>query len=122
MYTKYGILQLTDHDTLQFILDNETDREFASHIELFKYAGGDGRPHMIEWPLKEIRNVLPRRYVLRKTAIEVFLANGKSLLFNFQAVRDRDLMWGWMQKRTKLPIFSQLFLKKPNLGAYVKAT
>ena len=35
MFTRYGSVKITQKNELQFVIDNETEREFASHIELF---------------------------------------------------------------------------------------
>lgn len=44
---------------------------------------GDDRRLLKEWSLDQIKEIQLRRYIQRKTAVEIFLLDGQSLLFNF---------------------------------------
>lgn len=47
------------------------------------YKLSDNRPFFKEWPLENIKEIQRRRYILRKTGIEIFFLDGTSILFNF---------------------------------------
>lgn len=43
----------------------------------------DNRRITKEWNLDQIREIQLRRYILRKTALEIFLLDGSSIFLNF---------------------------------------
>ena len=61
----------------------ESLEQKESHLAFLCYRLGENRPFLKEWPLENIREIQRRRYVLRKTALEIFFIDGTSILFNF---------------------------------------
>ena len=55
------------------------------------YKLAENRPFFKEWPLENIREIQRRRYILRKTALEVFFIDGSSMLFNFPDSDNEDV-------------------------------
>jgi hypothetical protein len=53
-----------------------------------------------EWGLDQLREIQYRRYILRKTAVEVFLLDTSSLLINFPG--DASIREDFCQKLIKL--------------------
>lgn len=52
---------------------------------MFPFKLGDDRRIFKEWPLEYIKEIQKRRYITRKSALEIFLIDGTTLLFNFPA-------------------------------------
>lgn len=42
------------------------------------------------WPIKAVKEIQKRRFLLYKTALEVYFVNGESLLLKFDNISDRD--------------------------------
>lgn len=49
----------------------------------------------LRWPLKSIRMVMPRLYLLRESALEFFLNNFRNYFFNFTPVDEETLAISW---------------------------
>jgi len=47
------------------------------------------------WPLRSLRMVLPRLYLLRESALEIFLNNFKNFFFNFTPLDDETVGLTW---------------------------
>lgn len=61
----------------------ESLEQKESHLAFLCYRLSENRPFLKEWPLENIKEIQRRRYILRKTALEIFLIDGTSILFNF---------------------------------------
>ena len=123
MSTRAGMLQILQQkqrNLLRFVLDEDTGSKFQSHIELFNYQPSSQRSFCKEWDLATVYNILPRRYILRQTALEFFFENYGSVLFNFTNVKDREVFLAAVRKLRRLTIFNMLSITKPNLHRYVK--
>jgi hypothetical protein len=83
--TRYGCLQINKSHKLTFT--SKSAQPFLAHVSIFQY-----NPAQIcvkEWSLLALSQVLPRTYILRSTALELFFADGRSFLFNFASSEDR---------------------------------
>ncbi|KAL4509991.1 hypothetical protein ABPG72_010184 [Tetrahymena utriculariae] len=75
-----GQLSMTD-DNLVF--QYESIEQKQSHIAMTSHKIPDDRRLIKEWPLKQIKEVFTRRYILKRTAIEIFFLDGSCVLLNF---------------------------------------
>jgi len=54
-------------------------------------SDSSSKPKILKvWPLRDIREVQLRRYILKKTALEIFLLPGSTILFNFPEIYDAE--------------------------------
>lgn len=65
----------------RFIFDGIIQKPNKVALVSFKLA--EDKRIFKEWPLDHITEIQKRRYVTQKTALEIFLIEGNSLLFNF---------------------------------------
>jgi Beige/BEACH domain/PH domain associated with Beige/BEACH len=93
-YKRSGSVTLTSHSIIFFDdLDITSPKDLENpqdNIFFFKYQK---KPTSLLYkiiPLPDIRELQKRRFLGRKTAIEIFLMNGKSLMLNFLNSEDRD--------------------------------
>ncbi len=54
-----------------------------SHISFLSYKLNENRPFFNEWPLDSICEIQRRRFILLRTALEIFFLDGYSILLNF---------------------------------------
>ena len=106
MFVRYGLLQLVDLKTekrLRFVLDENADQKFQSHIAMFKYCPPANKS-----------------YVLRHTAFECFFTDGRTALFNFNSQTDREKIVKKLAriKRTAIPLLN--VFKHPNMGRLLR--
>jgi WD40 repeat protein len=86
---RYGLLEVVN-SMLRFVSDPCSEQKFVAHVSISKYAPAEDKPCVKEWPIQALVQVLPRTYVLRKTALEFFFADGRSYLFNCASADDRS--------------------------------
>jgi hypothetical protein len=83
--TRYGYLQLTKPHQLTFT--SKSAQQFLAHVHIFQY--NPDQTCVKEWSLLSLSQVLPRTYILRSTALELFFADSHSFLFDFSSTEDR---------------------------------
>jgi hypothetical protein len=86
---RYGLLEVVN-SMLRFVSDSCSEQKFVAHVSICKYTPAEDKPCVKEWPIQALVQVLPRTYVLRKTALEFFFADGRSYLFNCASAEDRS--------------------------------
>jgi len=69
--------------TEKLIFQYESYEQKESHISMVPHRIPDNRRITKEWNLDQIREIQLRRYILRKTALEIFLLDGSSIFLNF---------------------------------------
>ncbi len=65
------------------------------------------RPNSKRWPLALLVAVCPRRYLLRRCALELFFADGRSLFFSFDSTAKADRAFRLIADQ-KHPLFSEI--------------
>jgi len=93
---RQGYLQLTGH-TLKFVLEGLDQQE--SHIAFMKHSLPSHREISKEWSVGWIREIQRRRYIYRKTALEIFLIDGSTLFFNFPDGGIEDILFMFAKMR-----------------------
>lgn len=73
---------------LSFYFDSLEQKE--SHLAFLCYKLSENRPFFKEWPLENLREIQRRRYILRKTALELFFLDGTTILVNFPENNDSE--------------------------------
>jgi len=63
-------------------------KEKANHLAIKEYHLRKDKSLFKVWPLEYIKDVLRRRYVNRKRAIQISFIHGKSILFEFMVEND----------------------------------
>lgn len=63
-------------------------KEKANHLAIKEYHLRKDKSLFKVWPLEYIKDVLRRRYVNRKRAIQISFIHGKSILFEFMDEND----------------------------------
>jgi len=79
-----------------------------SHIAFMKHSLPSHRELSKEWPLGWIREIQRRRYIYKKTALEIFLIDGSTLFFNFPEGGIEDLLFMFAKMR-KLECYNLLY-------------
>lgn len=59
--------------------------------------------HLI-WPYEEIKELHKRRYLLKNTAMEIFLVNGETHLLAFEKESQRDYIFNKVQQIAKVKV------------------
>ncbi len=81
-YKRSGTLTLTSHDIV-FIDELAPGSEAEDNIFFFQYRKRDDQLRYKVVSLAEVREIQRRRWLGRKTALELFLMSGKSIILNF---------------------------------------
>lgn len=91
-YKRTGTICLTTFDIIFFDdLESHTlGNDSSDNISFFRYRTRPDRQLYKVVGLQELREIQRRRWLGRKTALEIFLMSGKSLLLNFATVDDRE--------------------------------
>ena len=57
---------------------------------LFHYVPKTHSPFIKKWKLSSIKEICKKRFIVRRTALEIFLIQNQILLFNFESSEKRD--------------------------------
>mmetsp|Transcript_19775 Transcript_19775/g.36430 ORF Transcript_19775/g.36430 Transcript_19775/m.36430 type:complete len:2240 (+) Transcript_19775:1474-8193(+) len=110
---RYGLLEIVkDNTTIRFVSETSSEQKFVAHLSICKYRPAKDKPCVKEWHIDGLIQILPRTYVLRKTALEFFFSDGRSYLFNFSTPHDRDDILTLLTsstKKLKAPGLSRVF-------------
>ena len=74
----------------RMVFQYETAEQKASHIAIKPHVIPNDRRFIKEWPLEMVREIYKRRYIQRKTAIEILFTDGSTVLLNFPEGQDVD--------------------------------
>ena len=91
-YQREGFAFLTSNEIFfvdNLIADKASEKSY-SHIFFFQYVLEDSRKMYKRIDLKSIKEIQKRRFIGRKSGLELFLLNGKSILLNFEVIEERD--------------------------------
>jgi Beige/BEACH domain/PH domain associated with Beige/BEACH len=96
-YKRVGYVTLTSHEVIFFeemynhvASAANNDSQSSDNIFFFKHTLPTDSLYYKILPLSDLRELQRRRWLGRKTALEVFLMNGKALLLNFPTTEDRE--------------------------------
>ena len=92
LYKRVGYCTLTSHEIIFFdeLSEKSEIDSNNNNIFFFKY---NKKPNSLMYkviPLPDIKELQRRRFLGRKSALEIQLMNGKSLMLNFANIEDRD--------------------------------
>jgi hypothetical protein len=80
---------MTNYELI-FFQDAGHESQTPSNIHFFNSSLPDDRPFCREVALCSIKELQKRRFIGQRTALEIFLLDGRSLLFKFETQEVRD--------------------------------
>ncbi|KAL4471642.1 hypothetical protein ABPG74_008535 [Tetrahymena malaccensis] len=108
---RIGMVKI-DSQNISFYFDTIEQKE--THLSMVNHSIPDNRPLSKSWPLHMVKYYMRKRFVHRKTAIEFYLYDGSTVLFNFPD-RDLDAVIEKLQQIRKKELQN-----KPNFGLVEK--
>lgn len=91
-FQRPGSITLTSHDILFFddLFTPANLLQEKDNIFFFKYQKKNDDLLYKIIPLQNLKEIQRRRFLGRKTGLEIFLMDNKSIIMNFSSVEDRE--------------------------------